>query len=65
MTKPAKCGLDYVRGPGWEPARFTRRGVQRYAARNNRIPGFFTPVIADCGDYWRINYGGGPTLESR
>jgi hypothetical protein len=60
--KPAKHGLDYVRNSSWNPKQFTRKGAQRYAdnwAKKSPIKNA-VGLVADCGEYWRINIAGQP-----
>jgi len=65
MTKEKKkrvmSGLDYVRDARWSPKVVTRKQAKRLAERmaKRRMPtGFWTGLVVDCGDYWRISMGG-------
>lgn len=60
--KPAKHGLDYIRGANWIPRQFTRAGVQREANRIAERSGMHgaTAIVSDCGGYWRINVAAQP-----
>jgi hypothetical protein len=58
--KPMKVGLDYVRGAGWKPILFTRKGALNYMGKTKsplRLAG-----VSDCGDYWRGNNYDQPTV---
>jgi hypothetical protein len=62
VKKPAKFGLDYIRGAEWKPRMFTRKGAQRLAdsyAKDSPIRNA-VGLISDCGKYWRINVAGQP-----
>ena len=61
QVKPIKHGLDYVRGPSWAPRQYTLRGAQRYAdqcAARKAPAGFWSGLVSDQGDYWRVNVAG-------
>lgn len=63
QRKPIMHGLDVVRGPNWEPRLYTRKGAERYARQeaSRKAPkGFLVGLVADCGDYWRVNLAGQP-----
>ena len=60
--KPAKHGLGFLINSNCEPKMFTRAGIERYARQHaaKKAPkGFWHGVVSDCGDYWRVNIGGG------
>lgn len=60
MKKPIKMGRDLVRGPGWRPLLFTRRGAEQFARREaaQKSPkGMWNGVVAEHPDYFRVNLG--------
>ena len=59
-AKRAKSGLDYIRGPNWQPLKKTRKGWQQYANRyaikaGKRDGVTYTGVLCDTGPYIRVN----------
>jgi hypothetical protein len=63
MKKPIKMGGDLVRGPGWRPLLFTRRGAERFArleAEKKSPKGMWHGFVAEHPDYFRVNIGGQP-----
>lgn len=56
--KPCKSGLDFINGKNDHPMIKTRKGWEKYGEnqRKYHTPGFH-PVLADCGEYYRLNYG--------
>ena len=58
--KPAKSGLDFIRGPNWEPLAKTRKGWQQYAdrlaARHSKRDGLlYHGILWECDTYIRVN----------
>ena len=60
--KPAKSGLDYVRGNNWKPVQYTLKGAQRQADRYAKQSGMHgaVGVVCDCGEYYRLNVAAQP-----
>lgn len=61
--KPIKIELDFLRDNNWKIVKRTRKGAQQIAnrmARKRWPKGFWNGVVADCGEYYRINIAGQP-----
>jgi len=60
--KPAKHGCGYVLGKNGTYKMFSRAGAERYAAIWAKKSSIRDAValVADMGDYWRINIAGYP-----
>jgi hypothetical protein len=60
QRKPVMSGNDFLRDSNWNPRVLTRAGAIRLGMRlRDRIARDFgfTPVVADCGEYFRLSYG--------